>query len=277
MNSSNAVMSWWWFLSFLAGFNVLVLLYSFYQLNQKKDHTPPKIWQIRTWQLILSGIYTLGCGFRSILPRGDLRRIVLYDSWISCVAIGRSVATIAELSFVAQWSLILYEAGKYTKNETIRFLAKLPLPIVIIAEISSWYACLSTNYLGTAIEESLWAVAAAITVYGFYLARPHYRGIQRTFFNFGMISGIGYILYMLCIDVPEYVFNWWEAEALNKTYLSISEGFSEVCQVWHLTHAYEDWRYEFVWMSLYFSVAVWMSLLIPHMPFLDRNKLEDKG
>jgi hypothetical protein len=74
--------------------------------------------RIRQWQFVLAAVYTIGCGFRSILPRGDVRRIVLVDHWVSAIAIGRTVATIAELAFVAQCAFILHEIGKGTGNKT---------------------------------------------------------------------------------------------------------------------------------------------------------------
>ncbi len=271
MESSPVVLAWWTGLCIIAAINVCLLFYSYHLLKKKFSILNDDVKQIRKWQFILSSVYVFGCGFRSILPRGDLRRIVLYDSWISCVAIGRTVATIAELSFVAQWSLILYEAGKYTKNTTIQFLAKLPLPLIIIAEISSWYACTTSNYLGTAIEESLWAIAATIAVYGLFLARPYYKGSQKKFLNAGIIMGIFYIIYMLTVDVPTYVRAWIKAEATGKEYLSVIDGFKEVCTHWNFTQTYAAWEYEMVWMSLYFSVAVWMSMYIINAPFLNKK------
>jgi len=266
------VTTWWTSLCIIAFVNLCLLFYAYRILKRKLPDMEPFIARIRRLQFLLASLYVLGCGFRSILPRGDIRRIVLVDSWISAVVIGRSVATIAELSFVAQWSLILREAGKYTGNKTIQHIAFLPLPIIIIAEIFSWYACITTNYIGTAIEESLWAVAAALTVYGFYLARPYYQGTQRKFLNAGMVSGIGYVIYMVCVDVPAYIRNWSIAEAAGKTYLTISEGFREVCNTWHMTHLHADWQYEMIWMSLYFSVAVWGSIYLVNAPQLNKTK-----
>ncbi len=270
MDSTSSVMNWWTVLSLIACLNIILLLIAYGKF--KKQTYGDDTRRYRRLQFIFASLYTLGCGFRSIFPRGDIRRIVLYDSWISAVAIGRTVATIAEMSFVAQWTLLLLEMGKFTRNETIRFIAKLPLPLIFIAELFSWYACITTNYIGTAIEESLWAIAASITVYGFYLARPYYEGKQKTFLNLGVFSGICYVFYMLFVDVPAYVFNWMEAEAEGKEYLSITEGFKEVCTVWHHTLSYQDWQYEMIWMTLYFSVAVWMSILIINAPRLDMLK-----
>src|SRR5262249_35552750 len=47
--------------------------------------------------LLLCAAYVFGCAFRSFLPRADVQRICLFDTWLSSVTIGRSVATVAEV------------------------------------------------------------------------------------------------------------------------------------------------------------------------------------
>ncbi len=269
------VLVWWAGLCCVAAFNLFLLFLTYRMLRKRMPDMGEELKKLRKMQFNLATIYTLGCGFRAILPRGDIRRIVLVDSWISCIAIGRSVATIAELSFVAQWCLMLWEAGKNTGNKTIRLLAKLPLPTIFVAEIFSWYACTTTNYIGTVVEESLWAVAATITVAGFWLARPYYQGAQRRFLNIAIIAGIGYILYMALVDVPAYVNGWLAAEEADKAYAGIREGMKQLVGEWHYTRAYSDWEYEMIWMSLYFSVAVWMSQLIVNAPRLDQGMVKE--
>ena len=66
----------------------------------------------RNRQLLLAATFTVGCAFRSIWPRADVQRIVLHDTFLSSVALGRSVATVAELAFMAQWALLLRDAGR---------------------------------------------------------------------------------------------------------------------------------------------------------------------
>lgn len=41
-------------------------------------------------QLLFSALYVLGCGFRSFLPVYDIPRLVLVDSRLSSVLVGRS-------------------------------------------------------------------------------------------------------------------------------------------------------------------------------------------
>src|SRR5262249_60104219 len=95
---------------------------------------------------------------RSFLPRADVQRICLFDTWLSSVAIGRSVATVAEVCFAAQWVIVLHRLGTMTGADTVSNIAWVILPLIFIAECFSWYAVLTTNYLGNAVENSIWAV-----------------------------------------------------------------------------------------------------------------------
>src|SRR5215471_11691252 len=65
----------------------------------------------RRRQLMLSAPFVFGCAFRSIFPRADVQRICVVDSWLSAVAVGRTVAMVAELSFAAQCALLLRAAA----------------------------------------------------------------------------------------------------------------------------------------------------------------------
>jgi len=69
---------------------------------------------------------------------------------------GRSVATVAEICFAAQWAIILYQLGTMTGADTTVNAAWVILPLIVIAECFSWYAVLTTHYLGNAIENSIW-------------------------------------------------------------------------------------------------------------------------
>ena len=48
--------------------------------------------------LLFCAGYVFGCAFRSFLPRADVQRICLFDTWLSSVFVGRTVATVAELA-----------------------------------------------------------------------------------------------------------------------------------------------------------------------------------
>lgn len=266
-----SVAIWWGGMSAVAVLNLILLIYSRKLLMSKMPSMSEMVQKVRKYQFLLASIYTIGCGFRSILPRGDVRRIVLVDHWISAIAIGRSVATIAELAFVAQWAFLLHEIGKGSRDNSVLSISKMIVPMIFVAECFSWYACTTGNFFGTIIEESLWAVAASLTMIGFFRGRKHYEGTQKNFLSAGSVAAFGYVIYMVTVDVPAYITNWMANQAEGKVYSTLSEGFVEVATVWRQTYAEADWQYEFVWMSLYFSVAVWMSIYIMNGPEMDKG------
>src|SRR5215469_16857989 len=102
--------------------------------------------------LLLAAAYVFGCAFRSVLPRADVQRICLFDTWLSSVFVGRTVATVAEVCFAAQWAIILHQLGRMTGAETAVNIALVIVPVIIIAECFSWYAVVTTNFLFNAIE-----------------------------------------------------------------------------------------------------------------------------
>jgi hypothetical protein len=128
---------------------------------------------------LLNAIYVFGCAFRSILPRADVERICLFDSWLSSVLIGRSVATLAELCFAIQWVIVLRELGRIAHSDTAKNIAKLIVPLIALAETCSWYAVISTNFLGNVLENSLWTVTFALVGIALIRLTASFHGIAR--------------------------------------------------------------------------------------------------
>ena len=146
-------MAWWWgFLTLVSAANIAIWVALYRQFGEQPSS------EISLMLLLCAG-YVFGCAFRSVLPRADVQRICLFDHWTSSVFVGRSVATIAEVCFVAQWAIILGQIGELAGADTTVNAALIIVPLIVIAECFSWYAVLTTNYLGNAIENSIWAVA----------------------------------------------------------------------------------------------------------------------
>jgi hypothetical protein len=228
----------------------------------------PYLYRLQRRQLILSAIYVAGCAFRSVLPRADVQRIGLVDSWASSVLVGRSVATVAELCFVAQWALLLYT---FSRDEGSRFgvvVAWLLVPLITVAEMCSWYAVLTTSYLGNIVEESIWAISGTLLVASCLTLWPCCRGRYRRLLTAALVLGIGYVTFMCFVDVPMYASRWLADEAAGRQYLTLSQGLADVSSRWNVTYEWEHWRTEIPWMSLYFSAAVWCSIALVHAPRL---------
>src|ERR1700735_5477009 len=100
---SGSVISWWYFLAAVAAFNIAALFLSAIALKRRSQAWSPDEYSTRRKLLLLSAVYVFGCAFRSAFLVYDIPRLCIVDSWLSSVMVGRAVATVAELCFVAQW------------------------------------------------------------------------------------------------------------------------------------------------------------------------------
>ena len=172
--------SWWWaMLTLVSGVNIAAWILMYRELHDAgtSGRTPGM-----DIMLLLSAAYVFGCAFRSLLPRADVQRICLFDTWLSSVAVGRSVATVAEVCFAAQWTMILLQLGTMSGATTAVNAAWVIVPLILIAECFSWYAVVTTNYFFNAIENSIWAVAFFIVGVGICRLLPEFDGAVRVAF-----------------------------------------------------------------------------------------------
>ena len=226
-------------------------------------------------QLLLSAVFVLGCGFRSLFPRADMQRLGLIDSWLSSVLVGRSVATLAELCFVAQWALLLHAAARESGSRFGIAVAWLLIPLIAVAEVCSWSAVLTTCYLGNVIEESIWALSASLLVISCLRVWWRCRVGRRLFVAGSMVLGTLYVLFMCLVDIPMYVSRWRADEASGRAYLSLDQGLHDAWSRRVVTFSWEQWQSEIPWMTLYFSVCVWASLALVLGPRFERSQHPD--
>jgi hypothetical protein len=258
---SNPLAWWWSLLTLVSGLNIAVWFVLYRQLHEQPTGGLGGTSGIES-MLLLCAAYVFGCAFRSLLPRADVQRICLFDTWLSSVAVGRSVATVAEVAFAAQWALILHQLGTMTGAETTLNAAWVIVPLILIAECFSWYAVLTTNYLGNAIENSIWAVAFFIVGVGLCRLLPEFDGWVRAVLVIAIIGIAGYLAFLMTVDVPMYLSRWRADLAAGGKLLGPLEGLRDVSTRWVVTHDLAEWKDEIAWMSLYFSMAVWSSLAL---------------
>ena len=209
-------------------------------------------------QLLLSGVYVGVCGFRSLFPRVDLERVCLWDTWLSAILLGRTAATIAEVCFALQCGLFLQRLSNMSGMPMLEAGAHAFVPLAILAELGCWYAVLSLNHLGHVIEESLWALLMLILSAAFGTAALAAEGSLRVMLIAGcLVYGVGAGLTM-AFDVRMYVRRWrlWT----SGFHLSLATGLRDSQLRRHPSLAWEVWREEVPWMTVYFSIGVWTSL-----------------
>ena len=252
---SNPLAWWWAMLTLVSGVNIALWFLLYREL-----HTQP----VGSMQLmlLLCAAYVFGCAFRSVLPRADVQRICLFDTWWSSVLVGRSVATVAEVCFVVQWAIILHQLGTITGSETVLNVAWVIVPLILIAECFSWYAVLTTNFFYNAIENSLWAVAFFLVGIGLVRLLPEFHGPVRVVLLVSIAGIVAYLAFLVTVDVPMYLSRWRAGHAEGNRFLGFLEGLHDVSTRWVVTHDIAHWKGELTWMFLYFSAAVWSSLAL---------------
>jgi hypothetical protein len=264
---STGVAIWWMALCLIGVVNICVWLAVATGANRRLvGFGAPDVSAGRRWPLLLSGIFVLGCAFRSVLPFAEPLRICLYDSWISAAVITRSVATVAELCLVAECALLLHEYGRMARARFAVVVAFCLVPMIAAAEIFSWYSTLTTNFVGSVCEESLWAAAAVLMTLAFASLLPRYRGGRRRFVGVAVALAAVYVAFMCTVDVPMYWARRQADLAGGRTYLSLSAGWEDGAHRRVVTGRWEDWRHEVPWMSLYFSAGVWISIGLARAP-----------
>jgi len=258
------VMTWWMLLCGMGVINIAAWSLSAAFLRRRQTAMSAEVYLASRLQLVLSAGYVFGCAFRSVLPVFDVPRVVLHNTWLSDVVVGRSVATVAELCFVAQWALMLRHTALVSGSITARLVSRTVLPLIALAEICSWYAVLTTSNLGHVAEETLWGGSASLVVISLFGVWPRCPPTWRPALAAACAGTLAYVGYMFLVDVPMYWSRWMLDQAHGRHYLSLAAGLADVSQRRVVSWRWQDWRSEVIWMSLYFSVAVWISIWLVH-------------
>jgi hypothetical protein len=266
VDASSRPFVWWGLLCLVSLVNAFAWSFAAAQLRRRRPTIDPSHYALRRWQLGLSAVFVLVCAFRSVFPRADVQRICLHDSWLSSVMVGRSLATVAELCFIGQWAILLHEMGRSTQTRLAVIVARLLVPLIVVAETFSWYAVLTTSYIGNTVEESIWALSATLGTVSAVAIWPRLARSHRPLLGAGILFGLAYVTFMCTVDVPMYMSRWLADQASGRHYLSLAEGLRDVSLRWVVTSAWAEWRSEIPWMTLYFSVVVWVSIALIHAP-----------
>jgi hypothetical protein len=166
------------------------------------------------------------------------------------------------LAFASQWALLLYATASAAGSVFARTVASLLVPLIVTAEVCSWYAVLTTSNLGHVAENSTWALSAALVIAAMLTILPRYAIARRRVLFAWCMAGMAYVAFMLIFDIPTYWARHVADQLTGHHYFSIAQGLADVSHRRVVSYRWEDWRTEIVWMTLYFSVAVWFSISV---------------
>jgi hypothetical protein len=273
---TSEIFVWWCFLGAVSVLNLSAWAWSARVLERRRAELGPQAYAARRLQLLLSAVYVGGCAFRSVFPLHDVPRICLVDSWLSTVIVGRTVATVAELCFAAQWALLMGELARAAGSTAGKLASRALVPMIAVAEACAWYAVLTTSNLGHVIEASIWTASAAMMVAGMLAAWPRCNATLRRVIALGCAAGLAYVAFMVLFDVPMYRARWLADEAAGRSYMSLAQGLIDTARNCVVSYRWQDWHTEVVWMSAYFSAAVWLSIALIHTPVLAHHVVARK-
>ena len=72
---------------------------------------------------------------------------------------------------------------------------------------------------------------------------------------------------MVTVDVPMYLSRWQGVPAGDGS-LPLDEGLRTLINRCMVVHEWSTWREDVPWLTLYFTVAVWISIALAHAPSL---------
>ena len=257
MNEDKTII-WWRILCGVAVLNILLFVLTACSVSVASPYV--------RWHLILSGIYTAVCAYRSFWPRIGVERYCLVDAMRSSMVFGRTAATVAEVSFAIQIALILDEMGGLAGLSWVQSMAVPVVLLLALAQLFCWWSVLTLNHAGHAIEESIWGLTFACVGFGLGFCAPELNGTWQTVALVSTAFCAGYVLFMVSIDVPMYVRRWRNGRANGEPRLGFSAGWSDALNRRVVTRDWEIWKREAPWLTGYFSCAVWVSLAMVHLP-----------
>ena len=252
------MLSWWRALRAIAVLNVSLWLavLQFAPIHGVQAHL----------HLALSGVYVLVCAYRSLFPRVDLERLVVIDTPLSSIFLGRTAATIAEICFAFQLGLLVHQLGAHAGLPAVQKAAwAIPL-FMVIAQCFCWHSVLTLNHITQAVESSLWAAGFSWMAILLGVIAFNTGGWVHVVALVGIVGATGFVAYVLGVDVPMYCRRYREGRARGLVYMRLDEG---ACDAWHRrvpSGSWVAWKADAMWLTPYFSFGVWASIAMVCVP-----------
>ena len=252
------VLSWWRTLRALAVLNICLWLAVLYFGPVSGVHG--------ALQLALSGVYVLVCAYRSMLPRVDLERLVVVDTRLSSIFLGRAAATVAEICFALQLGLLVHQLGGHAGMPWVQSAAWAIPVFMAVAQGFCWHSVLTLNHITQAVESTLWAAGFSWMAALLGVIALDSTGWVRSLAVFGILGSMAFVAYVAGVDVPMYWRRYQHGRARGQAYMRLDQGARDA---WHRrvpSGSWAAWKADALWLTPYFSVGVWISIAMVCVP-----------
>lgn len=252
------VLSWWRALCAIAALNVCLWLGVWYFEPVSGVHSG--------LQLMLSGVYVFVCAYRSALPRVDLERLVIVDTRLSSIFLGRTAATVAEICFAMQLGLLVHLLGVHADLPWVQSAAwTIPL-FMVVAQAFCWHSVLTLNHITQAVESMLWATGFSWMAFLLGLVASGSSGWVRWLAIAGLLCALAFVAYVLIVDAPMYWRRYRHGRAHGQVYMRLDHGARDAWQRRVRSGSWAAWRADAMWLTPYFSFGVWASIAMVCVP-----------
>jgi len=252
------VLTWWRVLCALAALNVCLWLAVWHFGPVKGVHGG--------LQLALSGVYVLVCAYRSVLPRVDLERLVVVDTRLSSIFLGRAAATVAEICFALQLGLLVHQLGVHTGLPWVQVAAWVVPLFMVVAQGFCWHSVLTLNHITQAVESMLWAAGFSWLAVLLGVIALGSSGWVNALAIFGIVCSLAFVAYVLGVDAPMYWRRYKYGRARGQAYLRLDQGARDA---WHRrvrSGSWAAWKADALWLTPYFSFGAWVSIAMVCVP-----------
>ena len=221
----------------------------------------PQFWFLN-WANKYARYFYINCLIRGFFPRIDVSRTCFFGGFISSVIVGRTLATVGELSLVIcvqdyiKQNLLVYRRYQRHSFMSVFIITILVLInylvffLAVLAEIYSWTSVIYRDNTYHIYEESIWLTMGVYTFIMSWFFRESIPRDKNIKFNNQMcIITLFYIIYMLLIDIPRY-----QQRALDQAPpTSFNTGFWELFECQKISQDFKDYAVSF--HLLYFGIA----------------------
>ncbi|CAJ1343881.1 unnamed protein product [Effrenium voratum] len=268
--------TWLWWGSMVAIAFLNLLLFRHVNRSKRARDVEHKRYQRVLKMLCLPFLFE--CAWRSVFPCLYNERQVLFDTPLNAILLDRSLAAVGEVCWVLQICLILEQLATDLKMHSARPLGKcvveccsiLMALLALCGETCSFLGTFTTNAWYEVLEASCWCLLFALgSLAAASLLCPMSRfraPACKRFLAVLCLQGFIYCPYMILSNIPMYYQRWQKDEAAHRQYLHLWPGIRDAAQHREPQTEWRYWQNDWLWMSVYFSLAVWSSILMMYAP-----------